>query len=125
MITTEREREEKRIKQTSVSERKINIFSKRKFLFFVYINGLFVVNDETVVVLLLNDDGISGGGNVEPLVNVGLFEVLSCSSVGGFVVLVNGFGVRAGVTPNGLVPEKIKEEDSKRIKEGVTLWFGN
>ena len=71
-------RERKKNKQTSISERKINILEKkRKSLFFVYINGLVVLNDATAVLLLLNDDGISGGGNVEPLVNVGLFDVLS------------------------------------------------
>jgi len=38
---------------------------------------LFVLNDETAVLLLLlllNDEGISGGGKDEPLVNVTLFD---------------------------------------------------
>jgi hypothetical protein len=46
------------------------------FYYFVHINGLFVLNDETAVLLLLllNDEGISGGGKDEPLVNVTLFD---------------------------------------------------
>ncbi len=77
------------------------------FFFFVHINGLFVLlNDETVVLLLLYDEGISGGGSDEPLLNVGLFDVVNWSSVGGFVVLVNGFGVRDPVEPNGLVSKE-------------------
>ena len=67
-------------------------------------------DDETVVWLLLNDEGINGGGNVEPEVNVGLFEVVNCSSVGGLVVLTNGFGVRDGVAPNGFVSEEKTKE---------------
>ena len=87
-------------------------------------NGLFVLkDDETVVWLLLNDEGINGGGNVEPEVNVGLFEVVNCSSVGGLVVLTNGFGVRDGVTPNGLVSEK-KRKRFEENEENVLL-FGS
>jgi len=70
---------------------------------FVHINGLFVLNDEIVVLLLLYDDGISGGGNDGLPVNVALFDDVNCSSVGGFVELVNGFWVRVAVEPNGFV----------------------
>lgn len=46
------------------------------FLFFnlIHRNGLVVLSDETVVLLLLNDEGISGGGNDEPLENGTLFD---------------------------------------------------
>jgi len=44
---------------------------KKKF----HINGLFVLIDEVVV--LLNDEGISGGGNDEPVVKPTLFDELS------------------------------------------------
>ncbi len=64
-----------------------------------------VLNEEIVVLLLLNDEGISGGGNDEPLVNVTLFDDVNWSRVGGFVALENGFGVRDVVEPNGFVSE--------------------
>ncbi len=66
---------------------------------------MFVLNDETVVLLLFNDEGMRGGGNDEPLENGTLFVVVNWSSVGGFDELENGFGVRDGVEPNGFVPE--------------------
>lgn len=40
----------------------------------VHRNGLFVLIDEVVV---LNDEGISGGGNVEPVVKPTLVDELS------------------------------------------------
>jgi hypothetical protein len=45
---------------------------KRKQQF--HINGLLVLIEE---VLVLNDEGISGGGNVEPVVKPMLFDELS------------------------------------------------
>jgi hypothetical protein len=62
------------------------IIIKKKTSF--HINGLFALID---VVVVLNDEGMSGGGNVEPVVKPTLFDELSCSSVGGFMVLANGF----------------------------------
>ena len=56
---------------------------KRRF----HINGLLVV----ALLLLLNDEGIKGGGNVEVVVKPTLFVELNCSSVGGFMRLANGF----------------------------------
>jgi hypothetical protein len=38
---------------------------------------LFVLNDETVVLLLFNDEGMRGGGNDEPLENGTLFVVVN------------------------------------------------
>jgi hypothetical protein len=71
---------------------------------FLHKNGFVLSKDGTVVVFALKLDGISGGGNVEPLEKLFWFNVLNCSNVGGFVVLVNGFAVRAvGVEPNGLL----------------------
>jgi len=61
------------------------------------------LNEETVVLLLFNDEGISGGGKDEPLVNGTLFDDVNWSSVGAFVALENGFGVRDAVEPNGFV----------------------
>jgi hypothetical protein len=55
--------------------------------------------------LVFNDEGMSGGGNDEPLENGTVFDVVNWSSVGGFDELENGFGVRDGVEPNGFVPE--------------------
>jgi hypothetical protein len=40
-----------------------------------HINGLFALID--VVVAVLNDEGMSGGGNVEPVVKPTLFDELS------------------------------------------------
>lgn len=81
-------------------------------------NGLFVLNVETLAVFPLYDEGINGGGNVDPLAKVALFDVLSCSSVGGFVALANGFGVRAAVVaPNGFVVAKSIEQRARRENE--------
>jgi hypothetical protein len=55
--------------------------------------------------LVLYDEGISGGGKDEPLVNVALFDDVNWSSVGGFVAFENGLGVRDAVEPNGFVSE--------------------
>ncbi len=60
--------------------------------------------DELVV---LNDEGMSGGGNDEPVVKPTLFVEVNWSSVGGFMVLANGFGARGAVEPNGFVPKNI------------------
>jgi hypothetical protein len=67
----------------------------------------------------LNDEGMSGGGNVEPLLKLVLFDVLNCSSVGAFIELANGFGVRAviAVEPNGFV---VAEHRFKYIERTVT-----
>jgi hypothetical protein len=40
----------------------------------VHINGFVVLNDDTCALLLLKDDGRSGGGNDEPLVKGTLVE---------------------------------------------------
>lgn len=64
-----------------------------------------VLNEDTVVLLVLYDEGISGGGKDEPLVNVALFDDVNWSSVGGFVAFENGLGVRDAVEPNGFVSE--------------------
>lgn len=53
------------------------------------------------LLLLLNDEGIKGGGNDEVVVKPTLFVELNCSSVGGFMRLANGFWARGAVEPNG------------------------
>lgn len=80
MITTAREENKRQIQNGRLifCRKKNKTKRKESLLFLVYINGLFVLKVETVVVLLLlNDDGINGGGNDEPVVNVGLFEVVN------------------------------------------------
>ena len=81
-------------------EKKVEEYERKKNVYVVHINGLFVLTDEVVA---LNVDGINGGGNVEPVVNPTLVDELSCSSVGGFIILANGFGARGAVEPKGLV----------------------
>jgi hypothetical protein len=44
-----------------------------------------------LLLLLLYDEGIRGGGNVELLAKAILFDEVNCSSVGGLVALANGF----------------------------------
>lgn len=73
-------------------------------------------------VLALNDDGISGGGNVEPVVKPTLFDELSWSRVGGFMIFANGFGARGAVEPNGfVVPERNMNEGKI---DGSLFFFG-
>ncbi len=60
------------------------------------------------------------------MLNVALFDVVNCSSVGGFVVLVNGLGVRDGVEPNGFVSkEKKKNNRQSEVDCLVLLLFGS
>jgi hypothetical protein len=66
-------------------------------------NGFLVFDGGTVELPAPNEAGLSGGGRVTPLEKPILFDELSCSSVGAFVVLANGFGAREAVVPNGFV----------------------
>ena len=43
----------------------------------LHMNGLFVFSDSALVELPLNDEGISGGGKVEPLVKGAAFDDVS------------------------------------------------
>lgn len=72
-------------------------------------NGLFAAYDELLVVFVLYDDGIKGGGRLDPLVKVGVLETVNCSRVGALFVLTNGFGVRVVVDPKGFVAELTKK----------------
>ena len=73
-------------------------------------NGLLALNVDVLELFPFNDDGIRGGGNEDVLVKPMFVDELSCSKVGGFAVLANGFGARTGFEPNGFVPGK-KDND--------------
>ncbi len=80
------------------------------------------------VVVVWNDEGISGGGNVEPVVKPTFVDELSWSSVGGFITLADGFWARGAVEPNGFVlPEETNESKRKIVFFFIfiTFWFCN
>jgi hypothetical protein len=91
----------------------------------IHINGLFVLNAVVAGLLFLYDEGMSGGGNVEPLVKPTLVDELNCSSVGAFIVLANGFGARGALEPNGFVPKEICKFERRRIGRFFTFCFSN
>lgn len=70
--------------------------------------------------MVLNDEGISGGGNVEPVVKPILVDEVNWSSVGGFITLANGFWTRGAVEPNGFV---VAKEDKWKWKKKLIDLF--
>lgn len=65
----------------------------------------------------LKEDGINGGGRAEPpLENVGVLETVNCSSVGGLLTFMNGFGGVRLVGPNGLVEAKFEKNHEQLSK---------